>query len=242
MEQHEPPDLIRRATDPLQYDVDVQWQLESDLKSPWRQFFWKHLKSFAQEWKGKNVLDVGAGSGWFAAELQKLGSKSTGIEPSKKNCDLARRLHPDVAIFQGSFEDFSSNDLYDAITFIMSFGHIENVEAALKKSSQLLKEGGLLVSISHDFDYAKTPRHGYGLDVQPLDDGAYVVSVQRPLHGTIADIVRPNETYLRAAESSGFVLREIIPMSPTTVLMETAPSTRAFEGIPMMQMFVWEKS
>ncbi len=52
---------------------------------------------------GTTVLEIGCGSGRDIAQLNALGVRVTGLEPSEKLLGEARKLHPEIAerIFSG---------------------------------------------------------------------------------------------------------------------------------------------
>src|SRR5258708_4486779 len=101
---------FERATRPDQYDADdLFWEKEARSESGRTQFFWEYLEPYADSWKDKKVLDVGAGTGWLVSQAQKHGAaKALGIEPSSKNIAAALRDHSDAMIQQDTLESFDS--------------------------------------------------------------------------------------------------------------------------------------
>lgn len=49
---------------------------------------------------GLNVLDVGCGSGWLAAELHEAGAHVVGIDGAANLLALARATHPEITFLQ----------------------------------------------------------------------------------------------------------------------------------------------
>jgi len=49
---------------------------------------------------GLNVLDLGCGSGWLAAELQQAGAHVVGIDGAANLLALARATHPEIAFLE----------------------------------------------------------------------------------------------------------------------------------------------
>lgn len=92
-----------------QYDSkDTGWEaVGASVESPTRTHFWNYLKRYSSSWKEKDVMDIGSGTGWLVDLVLKEGARSgVGIEPSRRNCELARSLYPHVISLNVSLEDF----------------------------------------------------------------------------------------------------------------------------------------
>lgn len=92
-----------------------------------------------------SVLDVGCGSGEFAASLSQMGMDVVGVEP---NPSLAAHVtkHLGVHSIAAMYEaDLFPPDTFDAITFIQVVEHLEDPIGTLSIAHQHLKPGGLLV-------------------------------------------------------------------------------------------------
>lgn len=57
---------------------------------------WQSLDPVA----GLNILDVGCGSGWLAADLHKVGAHVVGIDGAANLLSLARDRHPEITFLQ----------------------------------------------------------------------------------------------------------------------------------------------
>lgn len=101
--------------------------------------------------KEPKVLDVGAGnaerSTFFATNHP---IRLTLVEPSTL---ISGRVLPDnVKLFQGSFEEFTSEENFDAILFLWStLGHFAEWESALHKAWDLLCPGGTIMLDVNNF-------------------------------------------------------------------------------------------
>ncbi len=210
------PDIIDRAIDPNQYDLDdLEWEKESQADSSRIAFFREYLKEDIQQWKGKRVFEIGAGNGWLLQEAQNAGALEVcGIEPSATGVTLAKEAHPDISIEQKAFEEYVPEAHYfDVVVSVMVFSHIENLESAFAKVRALLSEKGEAILIVPDFEYFKQQRKNYVVSVQDIDTHQYVVQITRPT-GTIADIVRANDVYAEEAKKQGLMLTETVAMVP----------------------------
>ncbi len=98
------------------------------------------------------VLDIGAGDGAFLDELLSLGvSELTGVEPSEAPIAAARNS---VGPFlrQGSFDpsDFAPAS-FGLITCFQTIEHVADPLAICRGARQLLRPGGHLALVCHDY-------------------------------------------------------------------------------------------
>jgi 2-polyprenyl-3-methyl-5-hydroxy-6-metoxy-1,4-benzoquinol methylase len=100
------------------------------------------LKQYGR--KGR-VLDVGAGFGFFLAEIKNSGWEAVGVEISQKALDYARNVLG-LTIHPGPLEKVGFGDNYfDAITGFYIVEHLPNPMAFLRECHRILKPGGLLL-------------------------------------------------------------------------------------------------
>ena len=193
-------------------------------------FFWEYIEPYAHLWKGKAVLDVGAGTGWLVNKARECGaSLVVGIEPSEKNIAQGREDHPQTELIQTTLEEYDSKgQRFEAIVAVMSFPHIADVDKAFKIFRSLLDEAGEVIIVIPDYDYSGTQRHDYSLEKQAIDEDQYAVELTRSW-GVMADIIRKTNVYQSAAESSGFYLVEEKEMVPTERQIASAPKYAAFK-------------
>lgn len=91
---------------------------------------------------GMRVLDVGAGAGFFAYVLQRIGILIDGIEPNEEYANYARsNLHLNT-IRTGFLRDLTTENQYDLITINHVFEHLPNPREAMVQMHKLLKKGG----------------------------------------------------------------------------------------------------
>ena len=202
------------AINPQQYDnKDTGWEsVGASAESPTRTHFWNYINKHFSSWKERDVIDIGSGSGWLLDLVLKENARSVlGIEPSRRNCELARALYPQVATLNTSLERYVPDRTFDVGLAVMSFVHIGDLDEAFNKISGFLNSQGELIAIVPDYTYFHSPRNNYEVAFEELDDEEYATLIKRP-HGTLADIVRKTEKYSRVAENYGMTLLEDVPI------------------------------
>ncbi len=103
--------------------------------------------------KGK-ILDVGCGDGLFLRIAKEDGWETAGIEPSRSGAALAETKYG-INVFNGFPEDADIDDSpFDAITLFNVLGHMEDQFSAVIFLKKLLKEGGLLLIETPNFNSA----------------------------------------------------------------------------------------
>jgi 2-polyprenyl-3-methyl-5-hydroxy-6-metoxy-1,4-benzoquinol methylase len=95
--------------------------------------------------KGGQLLDIGAGTGYFAATMVSRGWNVVAIEKNEHARDLAKRtfgleLRPAEALYSDM-----THDSFDAVTLWHVMEHLEHLNETWERIGSLLKENGLLV-------------------------------------------------------------------------------------------------
>jgi len=98
--------------------------------------------------KNLKILDIGCGGGLLSEPISRLGAKVTGIDASKKNIKIAnahlKKSKLKINYICSSPENLKTKEKFDAILNMEIIEHVEDVELFVKKSSELLKKGGLM--------------------------------------------------------------------------------------------------
>jgi SAM-dependent methyltransferase len=213
--------------DPNQYD-HISWETEGAVDSPSRKFFRFFLEKELGDVQGKSILDVGSGVGQLFPMLKSLGAaKIVGIEPSEKNLLASRELFPDVEVVKETFESFGSQEKFDLIIFLLSLEHIPNLDLVFSKSKSLLNEDGKILLITLDKKYKETPRYGYKLDIENIDEDVSLVSADRNGEKMVS-IVRSVRFFEKTADKNGFALEKIIEIKPTESFISEVPKYGEF--------------
>lgn len=99
-------------------------------------------------WKGKRVLDVGCGTGFFAYETAKRGAHVVGIDYSKEGIAVARKnyTHPNLEFrCENIFTSKTLREKFDVVVSLGTLEHLDKPFEALKKFKKLLWPGGSVV-------------------------------------------------------------------------------------------------
>lgn len=132
----------------------------------------KKIKLTASLTDGKNLLDIGAGTGHFLNKAKSAGFQVTGLEPDDDARKMAATLNNVdlLPIDELSNIPAASKDI---VTMWHVLEHVYNLTADLKSISTLVKENGVLIIAvpnytSYDAQYYKAdwaaydvPRHLY---------------------------------------------------------------------------------
>ena len=106
------------------------------------------LKNKKKPLQGLKILDIGCGGGLLSDPLARLGAKVTGIDPIKRNIEIAKhhlkKSKLNVKYYNFSPERFKSNNKYDVILNMEIVEHVENVDLFIKESSKFLKKSGTM--------------------------------------------------------------------------------------------------
>ncbi len=95
-------------------------------------------------------LEIGCGNGSFISNINSYGFKMAGIDISDKAVQVAQEKNPSSVIAKKNF--FDLKDKYDIVFCFEVLEHIENDLDAIRKISQLIKDGGFLI--------CSVPAHG----------------------------------------------------------------------------------
>lgn len=103
----------------------------------------KRVINFNFKGEKKRLLDLGCGSGDFAAKMKHSGWEVVGVEPAEKARIFASGEHG-LDVFQ-SLDNLPNNTTFSVITAWHVLEHIHDIEDSLAKIHHLLDDDGILV-------------------------------------------------------------------------------------------------
>jgi SAM-dependent methyltransferase len=99
---------------------------------------------------GRDVLDVGCGTGIAARQFQDAGCTVLGIDPDARMADVARARGTRVEV--ASFEDWGpAGRMFDTVVAAQSWHWVDPAVGALK-AARVLRPGGRLAVFGHVFE------------------------------------------------------------------------------------------
>ncbi len=120
------------------------------------------------------LLDIGAGFGFFLAEMRERGWEVEGVDISKNAIDYARGVLK-VAVHPGPLEDiaFPENG-FDVVTAFYLIEHLRDPAAFLSECYRILKPRGLLLLRYPHTTPIKNVLHGLGIKNRLYDLPAHL--------------------------------------------------------------------
>lgn len=103
--------------------------------------------------KGKKVLDVACGCGYYALQISRAGAREVyGIDISRPSIEIASYCGVPVLVGNAESLPFQANT-FDAVLCACSLEHFDNDEVALREMNRVLREEGTLALSVDSFGY-----------------------------------------------------------------------------------------
>ena len=170
--------------------------------------------------KGKHILDVACGQGFFARALARESARVTGIDIAPQLVELAKKEGPsDISYLVASADRIPLPETsFDAAFCVLALQNIKNLSGTLAQVASLLKSGGSFVIVLNHPAF-RIPRHtawGYDSDanIQFRRTDSYLSESAHEIRmhpGSAPDVVtmsyhRPLQLYMKELAKHGFVL------------------------------------
>ena len=149
---------IHAIDNTLYDDESANWWSENGIgamlrhiSSPWRlPYFRRVLERQSENLPGRRLLDVGCGGGILAEDFAGMGFQVTGLDPSRRQLDVAREhaadngLHIDYQKGHGHKLPFG-DQAFDIVACCDTLEHIDNWDAVIGEIARVLKNRGLFL-------------------------------------------------------------------------------------------------
>lgn len=190
------------------------------------------------------VLDVGCGDGQIARALAATGCAVTGIDPTRRNLEVARERAGGPEYIEGSATDLPFGDAhFDAVVACLVFEHIDDVDTAISEVSRVLRPGGRFAFfLNHPL--LQTPGSGWIDDhmVEPPEQywriGPYLVEtesieeVELGIH--IRFLHRPLSRYVNTMIAHGLTVHRMVEPEPPAGFLLLAPEYPLARTVPRL--------
>lgn len=169
--------------------------------------------------KGETVLDVACGTGYFAKEFAKSGSKIFACDISPELIAIAKKDSPkELEFFECPADKISTmkDKSADKISIILAVQNMENLAGVLEECSRILKPGGKLLIVMNHPAFRVPQKSHWGFDeenkIQYRQMDAYMSDSKaeidmRPGMKTgekTFSFHRPLQVYFKALKKNGF--------------------------------------
>lgn len=194
---------------------------------------WPALRALLPELRGRKVLDLGCGFGWFCRWARDSGAAHVqGIDVSEKMLARARDMTPDSGVTY-SRTDMEQLELspasFDLVYSSLALHYIGNLNGLLSQVHRaLLKGGSLIFSVEHPIYTAPANPHWFvdtaGRKAWPVS--SYLDEGPRTTDWLAKGVIKQHRTlatYLNAMLQSGFTLLHVEEWGPTEEQIASRP-------------------
>lgn len=99
---------------------------------------------------GKDVLDLGCGSGLFTIKLLNWGAKPVGIDVSEEMVKVARKSFSEISFDVGDAEKLPYPDnSFDIVTSSLVLHYMKDLNKVMAEVARILRDGGIFIFSMH---------------------------------------------------------------------------------------------
>ena len=195
---------------------------------------WPALRALLPELRGRKVLDLGCGFGWFCRWAREQGANHVvGVDVSEKMLARAGAASADPAITytRADMEQLElPPDTFDVVYSALALHYVENLSALLSQSYRSLAPGGILVfSVEHPiFTAPSQPRWSLdaaGRKTWPVD--RYLDEGPRSTDWLAKGVIKQHRTlgtYINMLIGIGFAISHVEEWGPTEEQIAAEPN------------------
>src|SRR3989344_3582807 len=142
--------------------------LFSDADSYQREVILPNLVRIAGDVRGKKVLDIASGQGFFSHAFAKAGAEVAGVEISPKLADIAREHATNKEIFYAGSAEKLPNEIksgaFDVCLCVLACQNIQKLDAVISEASRALVHGGRFLIVLNHPAFRIPKRSEWGFD------------------------------------------------------------------------------
>jgi len=223
---------VKPAAEITNYDKIAQFYIEHvENERSWNNLYERpYMLSVLDELKGRDVLDVGCGSGFYSFHALKQGARVTAIDVSQLMLDHIKQKAPrgEINLIRADIADglpFLKDDTQDYIICSLVLHYIENWEKLVNDCWRVLrKKGKLYISTHHPFnDFVYLKKKSY-FDKYLAEDSWGTGSNKFPVHY----FTRPLKEVIQPFLDSKFKLLKLDEPLPDLTCKDKDPSAYEF--------------
>ena len=118
---------------------------------------------------GEKILDVGCGTGFFAAEFSKAGAKVSGIDVGEELLVIARKNAPKAEFKSASAEALPfGNEIFDKVVFVLALQNMADMKKAVSEAARTLKSGGKIFLVLNHPAFRNPGESSWGWDQEKI--------------------------------------------------------------------------
>ena len=194
---------------------------------------WPNLRAMLPDLRGRNVVDLGCGFGWFCRWAREAGAaRVLGLDVSENMLARARTGTHD-AVIEYRREDLERLDLpveaFDLAYSSLTLHYLANLDGMMRTVHRALVPGGALVFSAEHPIYTAPREPGFrvaqdGRKTWPLDQ--YLAEGPRSTDWLAKGVVKQHRTvgtYLNMLIGLGFTIEHVEEWGPTPAQIATHP-------------------
>lgn len=125
----------------------------------------KYIVKYLKKMNNPKILDVGAGTGRYSIELERLGYDVTAVELVKHNLMHLKKNYPNIKAYQGNAINLKKfkDEFFDMVLLFGPMYHLitkEEKVLALEEAKRVVKTGGIIMISYYMNEYAII-KHGF---------------------------------------------------------------------------------
>ncbi len=203
--------------------------------------------------RGKQILDVACGQGFFSRALHAAGAHVTGIDIAPELIEIAKKAGPaDISYLVASADRIPLPDeSFDVAICVLALQNIKNLSGTLAQVSKLLKKGGIFATVLNHpaFRIPRRSHWGYDSDVKVqfrrldgyLSESSHTIQMHpgSDPSATTMSYHRPLQVYVEQLAKHGFSvvgLEEWVSHKESEKGPKSEAENRARKEFPMFLM------